>query len=153
MKNFTGDYPDDWKTIATAVKDAAGWRCVRCSHPHETPGNPVSCDDQCDPTRHRNGKLNDGKQRILTVHHLNNDKTCVEWWNLAALCQVCHLIIQAKVDMNRPWLMFPHSEWFKPYVAGFYAWNYHGEKVTRDEAVERMYDLLQYPMLEIKWAE
>ena len=41
------------------------------------------------------------------------------WWNLAALCQRCHLRIQAKVVVSRIW-MFEHSEWFKPYVAGRY---------------------------------
>ena len=42
------------------------------------------------------------------------------WWNIPALCQRCHLKIQNKVVMERQW-MFEHSEWFKPYVAGYYA--------------------------------
>lgn len=33
-RKSTGVYPLDWKQIATAVKDAAGWRCVRCGAPH-----------------------------------------------------------------------------------------------------------------------
>lgn len=28
-------YPADWPVIARAVKEAAGWRCVRCDHPHD----------------------------------------------------------------------------------------------------------------------
>lgn len=61
--------------------------------------------------------------RILTVHHLDGDKANCRWWNLAALCQRCHLEIQAKVVMERVY-PFPHSEWFKPYVAGYYAFVY-----------------------------
>jgi len=61
--------------------------------------------------------------RILTVHHLDGDKANCRWWNLAALCQRCHLEVQAKVVMER---IYPHehSEWFKPYAAGYYAFVY-----------------------------
>jgi hypothetical protein len=38
--------------------------------------------------------------------------------------------------------MFEHSEWFKPYVAGFYAWRYLDEDVSREEAVARLNELL-----------
>lgn len=46
--------------------------------------------------------------RILTVHHINGVKADCRWWNLAALCQRCHLTIQGRVQMERvyPW---PHS--------------------------------------------
>lgn len=27
-------YPDDWNEIATAIKDAAGWKCEQCGAPH-----------------------------------------------------------------------------------------------------------------------
>lgn len=57
---------------------------------------------------------------MLGVHHLDLNKSNCAWYNLVPLCQRCHLRIQAKVDMDRVW-MFEHSEWFKPYVAGFYA--------------------------------
>jgi hypothetical protein len=30
-----GAYPPDWPDIARKIKDLAGWRCVRCNHPHE----------------------------------------------------------------------------------------------------------------------
>lgn len=60
---------------------------------------------------------------ILTVHHLDGDKANVRWWNLAALCQRCHLEIQAKVVMERVY-PFEHSEWFKPFVSGYYAFVY-----------------------------
>jgi hypothetical protein len=51
-------------------------------------------------------------------------------------------VIQAKVDVTRPWLMFEHSEWFKPYVAGWYAFRYLGEELTRKEVDGRMDELL-----------
>ena len=138
----TGTYPDNWPDIARGTKKAAGWRCVRCGHPHETPGAPVPCDEGCDPRKHAGG-LNSGKQRVLTVHHLDGDKSNVAWWNLAALCQVCHLIIQGKVVMDRPWLMLPHSPWFRPYVAGFYAHKYLGASLTRTEVEAQIDQLLQ----------
>lgn len=113
------EYPHNWDKVADRVKERAGWRCVRCGHPAEGVNERIPCDDQCDPDRHPGG-LDDGRQRILTVHHLDEDKSNCRWWNLAALCQVCHLVIQGKVDMERCW-PFPHSEWFRPYVAGYYA--------------------------------
>lgn len=100
-------YPATWKAIATAVKDEANWTCIRCNRPH----NPKA--GYC-----------------LTVHHLDGDKANCEWWNLAPLCQRCHLHIQAKVIMNRVW-MFDHSAWFKPYVAGYYA---HQHGLNEDRA-------------------
>lgn len=112
-KSVGGPYPANWKAIATACKDMADWRCIRCGHPHEPPAG-----------------------FSLTVHHLDmNPANCV-WWNLAALCQKCHLQIQNKVIMERPYF-FTHSEWFKPYVAGYYAhlygraddWLYVGEHI------------------------
>lgn len=79
--------------------------------------------------------------RVLTVHHLDGDKANVRWWNLVALCQRCHLEIQAKVVMER---VYPHehSPWFRPYVAGYYAWVYLKEELTRAEVEERMDELL-----------
>lgn len=79
--------------------------------------------------------------RILTVHHLNGNKADLRWWNLAALCQRCHLFIQRKVIMERVY-PFEHTEWFKPHAAGWYAYAYLGENVGREEAFERMDELL-----------
>ncbi|HEY6019866.1 MAG TPA: hypothetical protein VIY48_08150 [Candidatus Paceibacterota bacterium] len=92
-----GEYPDNWDEIAKAVKGAAGWKCVRCNHAHD---------------------LDNGY--CLTVHHLDIDPSNCAWWNIPALCQRCHLHIQGKVVMERLY-MFEHSEWFKPYVGGYYA--------------------------------
>lgn len=80
---------------------------------------------------------------MLTVHHLDLDKSNCRWWNIPALCQRCHLQIQHRVIMDRPWAMFEHSEWFKPYVAGFYAFKYLGEDLSRDEVLGRMDQLLE----------
>jgi hypothetical protein len=96
-----GEYPANWKEIAEQCKTAAGWRCVRCNHPHDIESG-----------------------HMLTVHHLDGNKCNCNWWNIVALCQRCHLSIQSRVVMDRVWLM-PHSEWFKLYVAGYYAYE-HG---------------------------
>jgi len=93
-RKSTGHYPDNWREIANAVKERAAWQCVRCGHPHDIASG-----------------------HMLTVHHLDLNKSNCAWWNLAALCQKCHLHIQGKVLIERPWI-FEHSEWFKPYVAG-----------------------------------
>ena len=79
--------------------------------------------------------------RILTVHHLDGDKANCRWWNLAALCQRCHLAIQGKVLMARVW-PWPHTDWFKPYVAAYYASSYLGLELDRDEVESRLDELL-----------
>lgn len=105
-----GEYPPNWREIATAVKDAAGWRCIRCDRAHDVPSG-----------------------YMLTVHHLDGDKGNCRWWNLLALCQRCHLSVQARVIPQRPWL-FAHTSWFVPYVCGFYAFYYAGLEITREQA-------------------
>lgn len=80
--------------------------------------------------------------RILTVHHLDMNKANCRWWNLAALCQRCHLQIQGKVQMARVW-PWEHSSWFRVYVAGYYAYAYLGEELSRVETLERMDELLE----------
>lgn len=100
------EYPPDWNQIATATKDAANWECIRCKHAHDLLAGYV-----------------------LTVHHLDGDKANNVWWNLLALCQRCHLRIQGKVNLIQGWFL-EHSDWFKPYVAGYYA---HQFKLTEDK--------------------
>lgn len=97
QRKSTGEYPPDWAEIAFKVKADANWKCVRCGHLHD----PIS-------------------GYALTVHHLDMNPSNCAWWNIPALCQRCHLSIQGRVVMERTW-MLPHSEWFKPYVAGYYA--------------------------------
>jgi 5-methylcytosine-specific restriction endonuclease McrA len=112
------DYPEDWPEIAKAVKDAAGWKCVRCGHPHDPAAG-----------------------YCLTVHHLDLDPANCRWWNIPALCQRCHLSVQARVVMERPW-MLEHTGWFKPYVAGYYAFTVLGEDLARDRVEARLDELL-----------
>lgn len=84
--------------------------------------------------------------RILTVHHLDGNKSNCEWWNLLALCQRCHLQIQGRVNPDLPYFL-EHSDWFKPYVAGFYAFKYEGRNITREEAEQHMDVLLAHERL------
>jgi hypothetical protein len=79
--------------------------------------------------------------RILTVHHLNGNKGDCRWWNLVSLCQRCHLRVQRVVQMSRVW-PWPHSPWFEPYVAGYYASVYLGQELTREQVDERLKELL-----------
>lgn len=118
MSHFRGEYPADWPEIATRVKREAEGRCVRCGHVHAPEVG-----------------------RTLTVHHLDNDKSNVRWWNLPALCQACHLQIQGRVRMDQAYL-HPHTRWFQPYVAGFYAFTVLGEDLTRPEVEARLRELL-----------
>lgn len=95
MSRFRGQYPKSWtKEFRNAFREARGNKCERCNRSH----NP------------ENGYA-------LTIHHLDNDKANCEEWNLAALCQRCHLHIQGKVEMNQGW-MFDHSEWMRPHIEG-----------------------------------
>lgn len=87
--------------------------------------------------------------RILTVHHLDEDKANCRWWNLVALCQRDHLRMQRAVVMDRPW-HYEHSEWFRPYAAGFYAWKYEGADLSREETLARLDELLAY---ERRWTQ
>lgn len=112
-------YPEDWREIATRVKDAAGWRCIRCDHPHEP-----------------------ALGFALTVHHADIDPSNNVWWNLLALCQRCHLSVQGRVDLNRPWVL-EHSDWFQVYVAGWYAHRYLGEELERSAVEARLPELLE----------
>ncbi len=80
--------------------------------------------------------------RILTVHHLDGRKANCEWWNLAALDQRCHLTIQGKVRMDRPW-PWAHSDWFRPHAAAWYALRYLGENLTYTDTMARLDELLE----------
>jgi len=90
-----GNYPDDWDTIAYKIKDKRGWRCERCGHPHAP-----------------------SQGYTLTTHHLDMDKSNCEPWNLAVLCQRCHLTIQGRVDFLQGW-MLEHSDWMRYHVEAF----------------------------------
>lgn len=89
-------YTADWPAIAAQVKADANYRCVRCGAASSVPNGTV-----------------------LTVHHFDGDKANNFRHNLMALCQRCHLSVQARVDPATP-LMFDPSTWAMPYLAGLY---------------------------------
>jgi len=94
------DYPANWKEISTRIKEASGWKCERCNH-----------DDDAE------------SGHVLTTHHLDGDKSNCADWNLAALCQRCHLKIQGRVKMDQLFFLdvLPISGWFKPHYEGYLA--------------------------------
>jgi hypothetical protein len=94
------DYPSNWPEIARRIKDNARWQCERCCHPHEVETG-----------------------YCLTVHHLDGNKANCLDWNLAALCQRCHLSVQGRVKMDQLFFVeiLDVAEWFKPHLAGFLA--------------------------------
>lgn len=77
----SSDYPEHWDVIAWWIKEEAGWACEHCGHDHDPDAG-----------------------HCLTVHHLDGDKTNCAWPNLVALCQKCHLHIQARWRPGQPWL-------------------------------------------------
>lgn len=156
-------YPEAWHramhghpAIKDLIREEAGHRCLRCGHPYRKgehgSGEWSPCDRMC-----RHGTIDtrlaetnfvegqvvfrEARYRILTVHHLDEDKANCRWWNLVALDQRCHLRMQRAVVMGRPY-HYEHSSWFKPYAAGFYAWKYLGEDLEREETLKRLPELL-----------
>jgi 5-methylcytosine-specific restriction endonuclease McrA len=113
-----GTYPAEWPAIAAAIKTECNATCIRCGHVHNVESG-----------------------HVFTVHHFDGNKSNCEWWNLLGLCQRCHLSVQARVNPDQPYI-FEHSDWLKPYVAGFYAHKYLGQFVTREEVAARLPELL-----------
>jgi len=145
--------------IKDQIRAAADHRCERCGHPYfgrkrdqriSQAGQWSPCDDHCThdgPTRERQERgtyptvITEAQWRILTVHHLNGVKWDCRWWNLVALCQVCHLTVQGRVRMEQVY-PHPHSPWFQPHAAGYYASAYLGQDLSRDETMSRLEELL-----------
>jgi hypothetical protein len=99
----SGEYPPDWDIIATWAKSIAGWRCERCGADWDSGV----------------GQSKKGAGFTLTVHHLDGNKWNCELWNLAVLCQRCHLRIQARVEFYRDSLDGVHSYWMAKHVKGY----------------------------------
>lgn len=72
-------YPDDWKQIATAIKEACGWKCQVCDKQCYRPG------DRVEDTRY-----------VLTVAHVNHVESDCRPENLVGACSVCHLKYDAE---------------------------------------------------------
>lgn len=150
--------------IKDQIREQAMHRCERCWHPYaKGEGEWSRCDEACkhggelrvlqqdgewlyctilSPLQPEMPLTIEARYRILTVHHLDEDKGNCRWWNLVALCQRCHLRMQRKVVMDRPW-HYEHTEWFRPYAAAFYAFKYLGEDLSREETMARLDDLLK----------
>lgn len=84
MDGMADSYPANWDKIAVDIKTRAGWCCENCGHPNS----------------HKSG-------HVLTVHHLDGNKGNCEYDNLVALCQRCHLSIQARYVPGQLWLFDP----------------------------------------------
>ena len=85
------EYPPHWKDIAHATKRRAQYACESCGHPDDHPSG-----------------------HVLTVHHLDGYKPNCEPSNLIAVCQRCHLSIQARFRPGQ--LHLPHIEppsWYR----------------------------------------
>ena len=89
-------YSNNWRSIAKRIKSEKGWQCERCGHEH----NPK-------------------KGYCLTVHHLDGDKSNNENWNLAVLCQRCHLYMQPIVMDQMLFSFVVVSKWFEPHLEGY----------------------------------
>jgi 5-methylcytosine-specific restriction endonuclease McrA len=160
---------EKYDAIKHQVRELAGHRCVRCGHPYrvgQTSPAWSPCDEYCThagPWRTtapdgvpstlvletadgatgmvEAGWIIEASWRVLTVHHLSGVKYDCRWWNLVALCQRCHLSVQSRVVMDRVYPL-EHTDWMKPYAAGWYADQYLGEDLTREETMERLDELL-----------
>jgi hypothetical protein len=91
-------YPQNWDELAAAVKADAGGKCERCGHPNEVVTGYV-----------------------LTVAHLDH-RLGDERWNLAALCQRCHLKYEHRIDFRQRYFLPLMSPWFVPHYRGYLLW-------------------------------
>ena len=73
-------YGDNWKDIATAVKESVGWCCQKCGKTCLKPGE-----------KNPNLTLSERRSYTLQVHHWNLDPSDHRRENLAPLCSSCHL--------------------------------------------------------------
>lgn len=94
-------YPNNWLKIAEQLKKEKNYTCERCKHRHEP-----------------------DKGYTITVHHLDGNPSNCKRWNLAVLCQRCHLKVQAYVklhneleQMNFPF--YEPAEWLIPHLRGY----------------------------------
>lgn len=94
-------YPPDWEAISLQVREDAGQRCEWCGVDNGATGarslNGIWYDeDDIDGMNSYEGLRLFGDypkiiRIVLTVHHIDADKTNNQRSNLVALCQRCHL--------------------------------------------------------------
>ena len=72
-------YPDNWKEIATEIKEATDWKCQVCGKQCYRPDESV-----------------EHTQNVLTVAHINHVESDCRPENLVAACSVCHLAYDAE---------------------------------------------------------
>ena len=126
-----GDYPPYWPLMSKQVKALAKWCCERCGVRNN--------EDAPDGT-------------MLTVHHLDGNKMNCEWWNLAALCQRCHLRIQKTVvffrvpeiydwETNTYSPITTYSLWMARHIKDFnvFAWLTDKARIPLERITERDY--------------
>lgn len=71
-------YPVDWEAISLAIKDANGWRCGACDVQCTRPGEPYR-----------------GPRYMLTCAHVDPNSYTQDFAQLAPLCSVCHMVMDA----------------------------------------------------------
>jgi hypothetical protein len=93
---LTSDYPDNWPQIATAIKQAAGYRCDRCG---------LKCLPPARSYHHLDRSLRQRLSALLgethaeetsarfhpQVHHVDRNPAHNERANLVCVCAGCHL--------------------------------------------------------------
>lgn len=85
-----GPYPDNWREIADELKGANGNLCEQCKRAH----NPA-------------------QGYTLTVHHLDRNPANCQYNNMVALCQRCHLAVQAAFHPSQMFMPGTAPEWAK----------------------------------------
>ena len=83
-------YPEDWETIALAIKNEANWTCENCGQPCRKPKQhfmdfayPHLCNGQYIDLDHP-------QKYTLTVSHTDHNPANCDRSNLRALCAPCH---------------------------------------------------------------
>ncbi|MEV7980823.1 hypothetical protein [Streptomyces sp. NPDC086519] len=82
-------YPPDWPAISLAIKERAGWRC-ECMGECGRGTHPGRC-----PNVHEGEAYGTGSIVCLTTAHLDHTPENVDPANLRAMCQGCHLHLDA----------------------------------------------------------
>ena len=108
-----GEYPSNWKEIARAVKERAGWQCEwtdahgsRCTRKQgdPLPGNKA------------------GWKVVLSVAHLNHIASDCRMENLKAMCSMHHLRYDAAMHAQHAQLTRQRKQYESAINAGQLEW-------------------------------